>query len=73
LSDSGEVDKDTVLTVLRHAGVNIFVDGSKHVLSKGNVIEVQFLQPKVSRRMLHHFSRKFGISIHLFFNPFMLE
>jgi hypothetical protein len=75
VSESGEIDRDIVIGVLRANGVD--VRGQDHgpanmlVIAKGELVEAQQLPKAVSRKMVHYFSRKYGIPIHHFYNPEM--
>jgi hypothetical protein len=73
MSESGEIDRDVVIAVLRRNGVDVHgqQDGPEDmlVLAKGNVIEGQRLPKMVSRKMIHYLARKYGIYIHHFYNP----
>jgi len=68
---SGEVDKDSVLRVLRANSVSVSHDQAtnEYTISKGDLTEVHVLSARLSRRMVHYFARKYDIHIHLFYNP----
>jgi hypothetical protein len=68
---NGDVDRKIVIEVLRACGVAISEQAGENsfILEKNDVIEVYNLDITVSRRMIHHFSRKFSIPIHYFYNP----
>jgi hypothetical protein len=69
----GEVNKDTVIEVLRANGVDVFPQqGSPDIMvfAKGDILEAKRMaSPTVSRRMLHYFQRKFDIPIYHFYHP----
>jgi hypothetical protein len=73
MSESGEVDRDVVIAVLRQNGVDVHGqdDGPEDmlVLAKGNKVEGQRLPKMVSRKMLHYLARKYDIYIHHFYHP----
>ena len=71
MGESGEVDRETALQVLRNGGVGVSIVGDKYTLSKGEVIETHNLQDPLSRRMVHYLSRTFDVPVHLFYNPGM--
>lgn len=73
MAESGEVDREIALRVLRHCGVSVLVNSDEYTLSKNDVIETHKLQSPLSRRMIHYLSRTFDVSIHLFYNPDMQE
>jgi hypothetical protein len=75
VSEGGEVDRETVIAVLRANQVDVHgqEDGPAGmlVIAKGELIEARQLPKSVSRKMVHYLSRKFSVPIHLFYNPEM--
>lgn len=71
MGESGEVDREVALQVLRQNGVSVLISGDEYTLSKNEAIEAHKLQSPLSRRMVHYLSRTFKVSIHLFYNPDM--
>jgi hypothetical protein len=73
MSESGEIDRDVVIAILRKNGVDVHgqEDGPADmlVLAKGNAVEGQRLPKMVSRKMIHYLARKYGIYAHLFYHP----
>jgi hypothetical protein len=59
--------RETVIAVLRHNHVDVAESGDKerprHILSKGTVVEAQFLPEYVPRHLLGRFAVKFGFSM----------
>jgi hypothetical protein len=73
MSESGEVDRDVVIAVLRRSGVDVRgqQDGPEDmlVLAKGKTVEGQTLPKMVSRKMVHYLARKYGIDVNNFYHP----
>jgi hypothetical protein len=73
--ETGEVDRDTVLAVLRYHKVDVSPDP----LEEGNVLMVRSqivrsipLDPWVKRKTTDFLKRTFNIPIHHFFRPEMM-
>lgn len=73
--DSGDVDRETVLAVLRFHKVEVFPDP----LEKGYVLMIRDnrvlslpIDPWVSRKVTDSLKRTFSIPIHHFFRPEMM-
>jgi hypothetical protein len=75
VSEGGEVDRDIVIAVLRANGVDVHRQdqgpADMLVIAKSGLIEAQQMPKVLSRKMVHYFSRKYGIPIHHFYNPEM--
>lgn len=75
MSEGGEVDREIIIAVLRANGIDVHGqdEGPQDmlVIVKGDLIEAQQLPKRVSRKMVHYFSRKYNVPIHLFYNPQM--
>jgi len=76
LSDTGEVDRSTVIMVLRANQVQISKlndeNDELYTLIKGDRVEVQKLASYVSRRLLQYFQYHFEVPIHYFYHPEMM-
>ena len=72
LSDDGTVAREYVLRILGEGGVTISPQKDSKtgelVLAKNGYLDVRCIPDPVSRRMVHRFSRTFGIAIHLFYS-----
>ncbi len=74
--ETGEVDRETVIMVLRRNGVGVSDDPDNPgsvVLIKGNIVESKPLPKWVGRRLLQYFQRTYQIHIHYFYHPEMME
>jgi hypothetical protein len=73
MSESGEVDREVVIAVLRAKGVDVHgqADGPPDmlVLAKGDRVEGQRFPKMVGRKMLHYLCRHYPVYIHEFYNP----
>ena len=67
--DVGAVSREGLLRVLAENDVSIDQEGEKFTFSNGEVIEAQELPSRLPRRLVHRFSRLFGIAIHRFYHP----
>lgn len=73
--ETGEVDRGTVLTVLRHYKVEVSQDTEDQdcfLLIRGDIVSSKCLPAMVGRRMLQYFKRTFDVPIHHFYHPEML-
>jgi hypothetical protein len=72
---SDSIDRAIVIQVLRRNSVSVKEQNTDepraYLLVKAERLEVIELHPEVARRMLQYLQRKFGVPIHLFFNPDM--
>ena len=74
--ETGDVDRETVIHILRRHGVGVSDDPDNPgsvILIKGNIIESKPLPNRVGRRLLQYFKRTYKIPIHLFYHPEMME
>jgi hypothetical protein len=65
--EDGTVLREVALAVLKASDVSVSKDGQHVTLARGGVVEAHMLPDRVARNMLHRFSRRFGIEIHLFY------
>lgn len=76
MSDIGEVDRETVIMVLRANQVQIskLKEDSEawFVLIKGERVEAQKLPQKVGRKTLQYLQYHFNVPIHYFYHPDMM-
>ena len=74
--DSGEVDRDTVLLVLRFHKVDVSPDPNVpnlFNLARGDEPpEAKIIDPWVGRRMIQYLKRRFAIPVHHFYRPEMM-
>jgi hypothetical protein len=73
--DSGEVDRETVLNVLRHHSVDVSPDplqSGNTLMVKGKVTLSLPLDEWVKRKTTDLLKRRFSIPIHHFFKPEMM-
>jgi hypothetical protein len=73
--DSGEVDRETVVNVLRHHKVDVSPDPlepSSMLMVRGNVAMSLPLDAWVKRRTTDLLKRRFNIPAHHFFRPEMM-
>jgi hypothetical protein len=73
--DSGEVDRETVINVLRHHKVDVSPDPlvpSNMLIVRENVAISLPFDAWVKRRTTDLLKRRFGIPIHHFFKPEMM-
>jgi len=73
--DSGEVDRETVLNVLRHHNVDLSPDPlqpGNTLMVKGKVTLSLPLDEWVKRKTTDLLKRRFSIPIHHFFKPEMM-
>ena len=77
MSEKDGVSKNDVLTVLRACQVDVYAqdDGEEEmtVFAKGEVIDVRRMPEEFSRRLVNQLGRKFGIPVHFFWNPHILD
>ncbi|PYT49516.1 MAG: hypothetical protein DMG44_10650 [Acidobacteria bacterium] len=71
MNESGEVDREIVIAVLRTHSVEVHGQdegpADMLVLAKGNRIEGQRLPNPVSRKMISYLARQYGIPIEKFY------
>lgn len=76
MGDTGEVDKKTVISVLRANGVQVYRDEACPpdcvILAKGDRVEMHDLPAIVPRRMLHYLEYHYKVPIHHFYHPEMV-
>ena len=73
--DSGEVDRETVINVLRHHKVDVSPDPlvpSNTLMVRGNVAISLPLDDWVKRKTTDLLKRRFNIPVHHFFRPEMM-
>ena len=74
-SESGEVDRDAVLKVLRFHKVEISPDSENKgamLLVRGSIVKSEPIAEWSSRRFIHYLQRVFDIPIHHFYHPEMM-
>lgn len=76
MPDTGDVDQDTVIRVLKVHRFTVSKQEDINLndmfsISKGDVSLSMRLPPRVKRRLLHFLSRRFGVPIHHFYHPEM--
>ena len=68
----GTVSREYAIRILTDSGVSVSPQkGSNNdelVLAKSGYLEVRVLPDPISRKMIHYLSRKFEVSIHLFYS-----
>ncbi len=64
------VSKSVVIDLAERAGITVTIrqDGMA-IFVRDQDVESLRLEEKVARKIVHRISRKFGIAIHLFWNP----
>lgn len=75
-SETGEVDRETVLLVLRHYHVGVADDPENPgcmILIKDEVVESKPIPKLVGKRLLQYFKRRYGVPIHHFYHPDMMS
>ena len=76
MGDTGEVDRDIVILVLRANQVQVARmkedDPEWFVLIKGENVEAKRFYKKVPRRMLQYLHYHFDVPIHYFYHPDMM-
>jgi hypothetical protein len=77
MPEPGDVDRDTVIMVLKLSGVSVSKctadeTGEGYTLCKGDRIEVQQFKPRVARRILHYLQYHYKVPIHFFYHPEMM-
>jgi hypothetical protein len=73
--ETGDVDREQVIQVLRHYKLGASDDPDNPgciILAKELILESVPLPNPVSRKMLHYFQRTYGIAIHHFYHPDMM-
>jgi hypothetical protein len=74
--EAGEVDRDTVILVLRRNGVGVSDDADNPgsvILIKGTTVESKPLPNPVGRRLVQYLKRTYDIPIHFFYHPEMMD
>jgi len=74
-SESGAVDRDAVIKVLRFHRVEISPDSENEgsmLLVRSDIIKSVPIPPWCSRRFVHYLQRTFNIPIHHFYHPEMM-
>lgn len=73
--DTGDVDRETVLNVLRHHKVDVSPDplrSGNTLMVKGTIALSLPFDPWIKRKTTDLLKRKFSIPIHHFFRPEMM-
>jgi len=73
--DTGEVDRETIVLVLRFHKVEVSPDPKNQgamLLVRGDVVESKTIPKSVGRRLIQYLKRRFDIPIHHFYRPEMM-
>lgn len=74
--ETGEVDKETILVVLRFHNVDISPDPENEgamLLVRGDIVDSIMIPEWVGRRLVQYLKRTFDIPVHHFYRPEMME
>jgi len=74
-NESGEVDRDTIIRVLRFHGIDVsqdYKEAGNYLLVRGATVQSIPIEDWSKRRFVHFLQRTFTIPIHHFYRPEMM-